>query len=178
MAAYAKQIAGISKIARLDAAVAQDYMCESLALAKTGLAIEDHQRLTIRRYDALLRHRLSVPILPVLQGYAPREYARHVRDYGRRLRPGQWVGVGSLCKRNGRPRDVVDVLEAILSVRPDLMLHGFGLKITALESADVRKHLVSADSIAWSLNARRNGRNQNDWREADAWRLRVEALLN
>jgi hypothetical protein len=35
-------------------AVAQDYMCEPFIVAKTGLSVAEHQRLTIERYDALL----------------------------------------------------------------------------------------------------------------------------
>ena len=31
------------------------WMCEPFMLAKTGLTIANHQRLTIERYDALLR---------------------------------------------------------------------------------------------------------------------------
>jgi hypothetical protein len=39
--------------------------------------------------------------LPVLQGYSPRSYAAHLGCYGELLTLGQWVGVGSVCKRNG-----------------------------------------------------------------------------
>ena len=67
----------------LVAAVAQDYMCEPHMLAKTGLTIADHQRLTIERYDELLACDLAgVTLMPVLQGYAPADYAAHVHAYG------------------------------------------------------------------------------------------------
>jgi hypothetical protein len=57
-------------------------------LAKTGLTVADHQRLTIERYDALLACDVAgVRIMPVLQGYAPADYAEHVRAYGDRLKP-------------------------------------------------------------------------------------------
>ena len=114
--------------------------------------------------------------MPVLQGYAPADYARHVHAYGDRLAFGAWVGVGSVCKRNGRPEAVLAVLEAILDARPDLRLHGFGLKVTSLAVKEIRDRLHSADSIAWSYAARRQGRNQNDWREAAALTARIEAL--
>src|SRR5690606_34495854 len=42
----------------------------------------------------------------------------------------------------------------------------FGVKLTALQSPLVRRLLYSADSMAWSYAARREGRNGNDWREA------------
>jgi hypothetical protein len=151
----------------LVAAVAQDYMCEPFMLATTGLTVADHQRLTIERYDELLRHDVGrVTIMPVLQGYDPAEYAEHVRAYGSRLAFGAYVGVGSVCKRNGRPGAVLAVLAAIHAERPDLRLHGFGLKSTSLKVEAIRDHLASADSMAWSYAARREGRNGNDWREA------------
>ncbi|MGV1912065.1 DUF7221 family queuine tRNA-ribosyltransferase-like protein [Agrobacterium vitis] len=125
-----------------------------------------HQRMTIERYDALLSHDLPVPVLPVLQGFAPSDYARHVEDYGERLTFGMWVGVGSVCKRQGDPRAIIAVLQAIKAVRPDLRLHGFGVKKTSLLHPGVRDFLYSADSMAWSFAARKQGRNANDWREA------------
>ena len=161
----------------LRAAVAQDYMCESAMLAKTGLTIADHQRLTIERYDALLEEDLAgVYLMPVLQGYAPADYARHVRAYGARLAPGAYVGVGSVCKRNANPGAILAVLEAIHDVRPDLRLHAFGLKTTSLAVPAIREALESADSMAWSFAARYEGRNRNDWQEAARLVAEIEAL--
>lgn len=163
-------------IVDIEIAVAQDFMCEPFMLAKTGLTVADHQRLTIERYDALLAQALPMPIMPVLQGYDPAEYVAHLRAYGDRLGHGQWVGVGSVCKRNSKPQAIVAVLSAIKAERPDLRLHGFGIKLTSLRSADVRDLLHSADSLAWSHSARKQGRSANDWREAVAFIERVGAL--
>jgi hypothetical protein len=164
--------AGVVKIA---AAVAQDFMCEAFMLAKTGLSIADHQRLTIERYDALVAALAGsgIVVLPVLQGYDPVDYARHVAGYGDRLTQDMWVGVGSVCKRNGDPERIVEVLWEISKVRPDLRLHGFGVKRTALLNAGVRSMLATADSMAWSFAARKQGRSANDWREAEAFAARV-----
>ena len=160
------------------AAVAQDYMCEPHMLARTGLTVADHQRLTIERYIALMQCNTGgVRILPVLQGYEPEDYARHALAYGRWLAKGQWVGVGSICKRNGKPGAVLEVLRAIKNVRPDLRLHGFGLKTTSLAVPEIRALLESADSMAWSYAARRDGEgNQNNWRYAAALANSIEAL--
>lgn len=155
------------------AAVAQDYMCEPFIVEKTGLSVREHQRLTIERYDALLACHPGVYVLPVLQGYSPDDYVRHLQAYGERLAPGAWVGVGSVCKRNGSPAQVAAVLLAIKEARTDLLLHGFGLKTTSLADPLVRSLLHTADSMAWSYHARINGRNGNDWREARRW---VEAI--
>lgn len=166
---YAAEIRRWAGTGNLLAAVAQDFMCEPFIVAKTGLSVLQHQQLTIERYDALLAENTGVYILPVLQGFDPADYARHVRMYGDRLVAGQWVGVGSVCKRNSDPGAVAGVLLAIKDVRPDLRLHGFGLKSTALAHPLVRSLLHSADSMAWSFHARKNGRNANDWREAVRW---------
>lgn len=150
----------------LKVAVAQDYMCEAFMLEKTGLTVEDHQRLTIERYDALLPL-VNIEVMPVLQGYSLQSYLDHIDQYGDRLKPGMYVGVGSVCKRNGDVRQIEAILGAIKRKRPDLRLHGFGLKTTALSSGVVRDCLYSADSMAWSFAARRQGRDSNDWREAE-----------
>lgn len=162
---------------RLLAAVAQDFMCEPFIVQRTGLSVQRHQELTIERYDALLREGTAgVYIMPVLQGFEPGDYVRHIGMYGDRLAGGAWVGVGSVCKRNGDPRQVAAVLMAVRGARPDLKLHGFGLKKTALADSLVRSMLHTADSMAWSFAARRQGRNGNDWREAQAYAAAVEAM--
>ena len=166
---YAREIRRWVGCGNLLAAVAQDWMCEPWIIEKTGLSVATHQSHTVARYDALLDEQPGVYILPVLQGYAPQDYVRHLKIYGPRLQHGQWVGVGSICKRNGRPGDVAAVLLAIRAARPDLQLHGFGLKTTALADPLVRSMLHTADSMAWSYHARINGRNGNDWREAKRW---------
>jgi len=174
---YAAQVRRWRTCGSMRAAVAQDWMCEPWIVKKTGLTVAEHQRLTVERFDAL-RDLVAgdAYILPVLQGYTVADYLRHVDAYGGRLAPGQWVGVGSVCKRNANVREVEAILAAIRKARPDLRLHGFGLKITALQSAIVRDALYSADSMAWSYNARKHGRNANDWREAARFAERIERM--
>jgi hypothetical protein len=171
---YATEINRWSENGAMLAAVAQDWMCEPFVLAKTGMTVADHQRLTVERYDELMGEAPAAYIMPVLQGYEPHEYARHVREYGDRLSFGAWVGVGSVCKRNASPESIACVLAAVKDERPDLRLHGFGLKLTALTWESVSAQLHSADSMAWSFAARRGGRNANDWREAEQYRQTVE----
>ena len=174
---YAAQIKRWATNGELLAAVAQDYMCEAHMLAITGKTIPEHQRLTIERYDALVAADCGgVYIMPVLQGYAPADYVDHIQQYGDRLKPGMWVGVGSVCKRNGDPSAIEEVLLAIHRARPDLRLHGFGVKTTALRSGLVRELLHTADSMAWSFAARKQGRNPNDWREARRFAEGIETM--
>lgn len=163
-------------VVNITAAVAQDYMCEPFILEKTGLSISDHHRLTIDRYDALVRNldarfdgACPFHVMPVLQGFAPQDYVNHIRQYGRRLPVGCWVGVGSVCKRQGDPRAIVSVLSAIKRERPDLRLHGFGVKKTALTHPYIRSLLSTADSMAWSFAARKRGGDANNYLEALAF---------
>ena len=154
---YFQEIVRWAKCGNLLAAVSQDWMCEGFVLKRTGLSIKEHQRLTVERYDALAHLALcaaSPPIMPVLQGFSVSDYLVHVDQYGSRLAPGSWVGVGSVCRRNGAPEQVKDILRAVKNKRSDLHLHGFGLKQTALESSDVRDLLYSCDSMAWSYPRR------------------------
>jgi hypothetical protein len=179
VADYAKEIRRWASNGNLLAAVAQDWMCEPFIIQKTGLSVPEHQRLTVERFDALRGLDTgSTYIMPVLQGYASDDYVRHIDLYGDRLAFNAWVGVGSVCKRNGKPQDVEQVLHAIKKARPDLRLHGFGLKTTALSHRPVRDALLTADSMAWSFHARINGRNGNDWREAKAWTAKIEARIH
>lgn len=159
----------------LTAAVSQDYMCESFMLEKTGLSIADHQRLTIERYT-ILRGLMRVYCLPVLQGYSLESYLSHIDQYGEQLSADAYVGVGSLCKRNRNMREIEAILVAIKRARPAWRLHGFGLKITALQSARVRDCLYSADSMAWSFAARFEGRGRNDVAEAVKFAARIERM--
>jgi hypothetical protein len=130
-------------------AVSQDWMCEPFILQRTGLNTAEHQRLTIERYKTLHALNPVVPIMPVIQGYTVSDYVKHLNDYGELLTKGQWVGVGSVCKRNSTPDEIHEILRTIKLVRPDVRLHGFGLKILALERPSIRDMLYSADSMAW-----------------------------
>ncbi len=112
--------------------------------------------------------------MPVLQGWVAGDYVDHLDAYGERLSQGAWVGVGSVCKRNTNVLSILRVLHAIQGARPDLRLHGFGVKATALGFGPIRDMLHSADSMAWSFAARKQGRDQNDWREAREWQLTLE----
>ena len=172
---YAALIRRWSRCGRLVAAASQDWLCTPEVLARTGLTVEEHQRRSLRAYQELLEQDTGgVYIMPVLQGMTPEDYLRHLDMYGDLLAPDMWVGVGSVCKRNTRPTEVAMILNAIRRERPDLRLHGFGLKTTSLALEAVRSRLYSSDSMAWSFQARRAGRDPNDWREAWRFMRRIE----
>lgn len=152
---YYWQICRWSRVGNLLIAVAQDWMCEPFVIERTRLSIAQHQQLTIERYDQLLKLNPPVLIMPVLQGYQSSDYLIHLQQYGDRLALGQWVGVGSVCRRNGNPNEIANILKSIKLLRPDLRLHGFGLKAIALENLEVKELLYSCDSMAWSYPFRR-----------------------
>lgn len=163
-AEYAIEVHRWNRCGNLVAAATQDYMCEPHILDRLDRNAKEQQERTVERYETIRSHldRLGtdVHLLPVLQGWNPRHYKRHVKMYD--LPDNAWVGVGSICKRNVSPADVERVLSAVKSLRPDLRLHGFGVKATALQRGAIRDMLHSADSMAWSLRTRKNGRDAND----------------
>lgn len=139
----------------LQACVAQDYMCAAVALEKTGLTVSDHQRMTVERYEELLQELAGdIPLIPVLQGRTPDEFCAHLDVYGKKLIEGAWVGVGSIVKLNSNPSYVLNILSAILKERPDLRLHGLGVKTTTLAVPFAHSMLHTADSMAWNFRMR------------------------
>lgn len=159
---YANQIDRWRSCGDLAAAVTQDWMCEKFILDITRLSVEEHQHMTIDRFDLLKNYtKSSKYIMPVLQGYEPIEYVKHLHNYGNRLKHGDWVGVGSICKRNSNASSIASVLIAIKTERPDLKLHGFGIKRTALVNPLVWDLLYSADSQAHGLAGGSNSNKYN-----------------
>lgn len=175
---YAALIDRWSRCGNLLAAVAQDYIVSPPTLKKTGKTVSELQKMSVDRYNALLRvvegrHY----IMPVIHGITPEDYVEHLRMYGDRFRPGMYIGVGSLVKISAKPDIVGPILKAIRAERPDLKLHAFGVKLTGLKDQGVRDEIVTSDSMAWAFAARMEGRNSNCWKEADAYRKKVEKLL-
>lgn len=140
------------EIGLLDWASPQDWMCESVMLAKTGLTVERHQALTIESVCELREKAPDLPFIPVLQGQEVGDYLRHVEAYataGIDLRAERIVGVGSVCRRQAT--EEIGGLVSELATE-GLALHGFGVKRVGL--LRYGQHLASADSMAWSFNAR------------------------
>ena len=144
----------------------RDWMCEPPILARTGLTVWDHQDRTCADYAELLQAAPEVPWLPVLQGWTPADYERHLRLYecwGVRLPEAPLVGVGTVCRRQATA-EVAGVLALLGPGGAGLKLHGFGVKLSGLARPGVLASLESADSMAWSYNARRQG-----WKDGGSW---------
>lgn len=147
-----------AEIGNLDWAAPQDWMCEPHMLARTGLTIADHQRRTVANYLDLTARWAAVsdadsPFMPVLQGWTQADYLHCVDLYaqaGVDLTAVPVVGVGSVCRRQATG-EIAEVLAEL--AQRDLWLHGFGMKAEGFRAC--RHLLLSADSMAWSFNARR-----------------------
>lgn len=141
------------EVGNLEWAAVQDWMCEPFILEKTGKTIAEHQERTIDSYIEL-GTAMDFAWTPVLQGWKPEDYWRHWEGYearGINLESLPIVGVGSICRRQGTE----EAEEIICSLaQAGLKLHGFGFKQKGLKVC--HKYLVSADSLAWSYNARKN----------------------
>ncbi len=157
------------QIGQLGWAAQQDWMCEPFMLAKTGLSIEEHQRRTVANFlelrdlwqvldpaDELRSASEFCPFMPVLQGWQLADYFRCASmfaDAGVNLSDHPVVGVGSVCRRQATD-EIGEIFEALSSL--DIAMHGFGVKKAGLRAYG--RFLSSADSMAWSFEARHGQR--------------------
>ncbi|GAA1954645.1 DUF7221 family queuine tRNA-ribosyltransferase-like protein [Catenulispora subtropica] len=154
------------QIGRLMWAAPQDWMCEPAVIAGgrmgpltfvgTGLSVAEHQRRTVENFLQLRDLAPDLPFVPVIQGYTLPEYLACVglyEDAAVDLAAFPVVGLGSVCRRQGTA-EAHDIITA-LRQRGIPRLHGFGVKTLGL--ARYGHLLCSADSLAWSLDARREG---------------------
>lgn len=172
------------EIGNMQWAAPMDWMCEPFILAKTRSSVESHQRRTVRNYVGLMEQAPDVPWIPVLQGWQPSDYLRCIdlyQLYRVDLTKCPTVGVGSICRRQGEVR-IAMLLDELC--RHGLHLHGFGIKLKGLELAATS--LYSADSMAWSFDARRKPTQcgntthkncANCFIYAKEWRDRVVGLI-
>lgn len=133
--------------------------CEIEVLRRTGLSVRDHQRRTVENFvelQMLWGDPLSSPFMPVIQGMTVSAYRRCVDMYtaaGIDLAQFPLVGIGSVCRRQGTA-EVDAIISAMLRRDPGLPMHVFGTKTAGL--ARYGHKVVSADSLAWSYQARRS----------------------
>jgi hypothetical protein len=131
----------------------QDWPCEPIVRERTGATVREHIEWTVENYLWLRENYPHVPWIPVLQGWEPADYLYCADLYeaaGVDL-TAERVGLGSICRRGDVP-EIVALVE-LLAAR-GYKLHGFGVKISALPI--IGHLLASADSYAWSENARKN----------------------
>ena len=160
---------------------------EVLALLNASVRIHQHKTVHryIEILEEARRQGLKVPVMPVLQGWEVEDYPQHWRMYcrilselkyfgcdlknpfmdrpqyhghtGELLNAGQWMGIGSTCKRNRNPEAVEAILDAIHIPYEWYRVHAFGLKTTALRHQGIKDRLYSADSMAYDFADRLEG---------------------
>lgn len=151
------------EIGGLQWAAIQDWMCEPFVLKKTGLTIAEHQRRSVASYLELMSIAPDLPWLPVLQGWTTGCYLRCLDLYqeaGVDLHTMPLVGVGTVCRRQGTTM-AARIIQSL--VWEGLRVHLFGYKTTGLlqlqemsrQDPALADGIGSADSMAWSLAARR-----------------------
>lgn len=145
-------------------AAPQDMMCEPAIIdggwhggqyfAGTHLPVEVHQARTVANLVQLREIAPDLPFIPVLQGFTRAEYEHCVTLYDRAgidLAAEPTVGLGSVCRREA----TTEIAEIVTALRGHGLenLHGFGVKSSGL--GRYGRLLASADSLAWSYDARR-----------------------
>ena len=152
------------EIGRLEWAAPQDWMCEPAIIdggwhggqyfAGTHLPVAEHQHRTVANFLHLRETAPDLPFIPVLQGFALDDYRRCADLYdaaGIDLALEPIVGLGSVCRREAT-REIFEIVAALHACGLT-RLHGFGVKSAGLDLYGGL--LASADSLAWSFDARR-----------------------
>lgn len=142
-------------------------------------AVRIHQRLTVDNFLELSALAPEIPFIAVLQGNTFEDYLHCdelYRQAGVDLAQLPVVGLGSVCRRQATS-EIREIVEYFAG--KGYRLHGFGVKTLGL--AQYADDLVSADSMAWSEDARRsdplpghthkNCANCPDW--AIRWHRRI-----
>ncbi|TLQ39011.1 deazapurine DNA modification protein DpdA family protein [Streptomyces marianii] len=148
-------------------------------------AVAIHQQYTVDNYLDLRRLAPELPVIPVLQGWELGHYLDCLRLYeeaGVDLTAQPVVGLGSVCRRQATA-EIKEIVQTLAG--RGLRLHGFGVKTKGL--AAYADSLVSADSLAWSQDARysaplpghegqhKSCANCPDW--AASWHHRIKEEL-
>lgn len=144
-----------ARIGHIDWAAPQDWMCEPVMIAKTGLSVREHQERTIANGFRLRELAPDMPWRWVVQGYTINEYLACLdlyRQAGVDLAAEELVGVGSVCRRQDTD-EIRDVFRELHGA--GLKMHGFGVKTKGFDK--YAQYLESADSLAWSYRARKHG---------------------
>ena len=152
------------EIGKLVWAAPQDWMCEPAIInggwyggkyfVGTHLSVPEHQARTVANFVQLREMAPDLPFIPVLQGYTLAEYEHCISLYDRAgidLTTEPVVGVGSVCRREATT-EILEIVTALIA-HGVTRLHGFGVKSAGLNLYGAL--LTSADSLAWSFDARR-----------------------
>lgn len=153
----------------------RDYPCEPDVLAEHGRSVRDHQCKTTARHvdllDAADDRTLPGRPVSVLQGWDVDDYLTHLDDLRERGALTDYVGIGSVCRRNqdATIREIVLTVADALPAGTDI--HAFGVKASVLRFPDVRAALRSADSQSYEFRKQwavlqERGTGESGWRDS------------
>lgn len=133
----------------------RDYPCEPDVLAEHGRNVRGHQRMTTERHVSLLNALEDRDIdgqpITVIQGWHVNDYLRHIDQLRQRDAVTEYVGIGSVCRRNQES----EIRQIVLNIADELSdgtdIHAFGVKGAVLEYPDIRETLSSADSQSYEF---------------------------
>ena len=165
---YAQDVVRFAEWGGLDWCASMDYPCSPLPLEKSGLTIAEHQRLTVENFQVLREVFLGALVKPVLQGWEPDDYLRHVEQYeaiGYDLTKEVPVAIGSLVRGAGTTAQVTAIVRRVHEAT-GIQMHALGVKGQALQW--LSQIVWSADSMAWASTARSwNAKGHNDEEEVE-----------
>lgn len=135
---------------------APDYCCEP-EIARDRAEVLERVERTVFKLDwarQVAADRGVPPPMPVLQGWEPDDY---LRCAGMMPDLPALVGLGSVCRRPlGGRTGVLRVVAALDRALPrHVRLHLFGVKGSAITALAGHPRILSVDSAAWDVSARR-----------------------
>jgi len=133
----------------------RDYPCEPDVFSEHGRDVRDHQRMTTERHVSLLNkleHRdIHGQPISVIQGWNLEDYLNHIDELRDRDALTDYVGIGSVCRRN-QEAEIREIVLSVSEALPDgTDIHAFGVKGSVLQYPDVRQALASADSQSYEF---------------------------
>lgn len=132
-------------------AASMDYPCEPDISKGTKLLTEDRIIATVELAKYLIRR--DDRIVPVIQGYTIEEYEYCWKLLNNEINVKR-VAIGSVCKRQSSS-EIATLCWQLSQFIPDIPVHGFGVKLTALKYPEVWNLFSSIDTNAWEYKTRR-----------------------
>lgn len=142
----------------IDRYALRDWACEDEILREHGRTRRQHQEWTIRDHIGCLELAEEIGVdadpVSVLQGYTVPEYLEHLDYYREHGLLSDYVGIGSVCRRNAEEEIRSTILQVSEALPARCELHAFGVKKSVLQYPDVVNALDSVDSNAWDYAVR------------------------
>jgi len=143
--------------------IIMDWMCEPTCICKTGKTVKKHIELTVQNHINIKdKNYTSSQLVGSIQGWNIEDYLYCIdllKKYGL---IEERMALGTMCKRQ-KSSEMIKYITIIRENLPSwVKLHGLGIKIGFFKYFTATKMLYSADSMAWSYEARFLGKCLKD----------------